>query len=180
MLGQMLFTGLRLAPSESLYSAQINKISGPKFWSPFKSEPRTNLVREGPLVLWGLTLGITADFIELIAPLGLSELWDMPTLSAWDVRFCFWISAKRNKAKATSEGLSNPQLQGEKGTAKSGGSDSTTFATSFPELKERTAPSIGRAKFGDHYQLLWRGITAAMLIRSALIALLIKIFLRKA
>ena len=179
MVGQMLFTGLRLAPSESLYSVQTSRVSNLDFWSPFATEPRTNLVRENPLVLWGLTLGITADFIELIAPLGLSELWDTPTLSAWDVRFCFWVLARWKDAKATSKESSNSRRGPEKGTGRTGGSDNTTFATSFPEFKERTAPSVRAAEFGNHYQLFWQGITVAMLIRGALLAVLVGLLLRK-
>ncbi|KZF20729.1 hypothetical protein L228DRAFT_249534 [Xylona heveae TC161] len=40
-----------------------------------------------PLLLWGLTLGVLADFLELLPPHDALGLWSYPTFTPWDVRF---------------------------------------------------------------------------------------------
>ena len=85
MLGQMLFRAVELVPSESVHIRFIlnalpqgrtsgismaNIDSWIKSWY-FGNSPKTDVLRR-PLLLWGLTLGITADFLGLLSPQGVS------------------------------------------------------------------------------------------------------------
>ena len=57
---------------------------------------------EQPLLLWGLTLGVLADFLDLLPPHTALKLWDYPTFTPWDVRFVIWVTTyafKQRKAR---------------------------------------------------------------------------------
>lgn len=104
MLGQMLFAAVRLVPTESLYCS-----SAPGFIPDSIEEypHRTSMVgwvrhwwfedlagsasTERPLLLWGLTLGVLADFLEMLPPHNALALWTWPTFSPWDVRLVIWL-----------------------------------------------------------------------------------------
>ena len=180
--GKMLFTAIRLSPSESVYSAPIGKILAiqlgnneegrkPPPWRPYNRE-KILLPRENPLVLWGLTLGITGDLLELIAPLGLTRLWNMPTLSAWDARFYIGVLNSWKRSSLTSKGPKHMQEQSKQpGSLK--GSDTSTFATSFHEPEGGPSPSARGEIPHDHYHNLGRGVVIALIMRSGLIALVL-------
>lgn len=115
ILGKMVFAAISLEPSESLHSrletdtlqdnrfAQPNKRDGVKglatrIWrsdllGQFSDPPR----REGPLLLWGLTLGVISDFLDLVPPGDALELWTYPSFTPLDVRFCIWVMTYRFK-----------------------------------------------------------------------------------
>lgn len=104
MLGQMLFAAVRLVPTESLYCSSAQgfipgnieecpnrtSVAGwvRRWWfEDFAGSVST----ERPLLLWGLTLGILADFLEMLPPHNALNLWTWPTFSPWDVRLVIWI-----------------------------------------------------------------------------------------
>ncbi|KAI9754316.1 MAG: Coproporphyrinogen-III oxidase [Chaenotheca gracillima] len=108
MLGQMLFSSIRLVPSESLWSS-----SAPDFLPPSNTKSGSNSsTRSGtiqrllsgqrapsvstdkPLLLWGLTLGVIADFLDLLPPHDALKLWTYPTFTPWDVRFVIWFMTR--------------------------------------------------------------------------------------
>jgi len=104
MLGKMLFAAVRLIPSESVYSSFEPGFlpAGPRKDSDWLSRPMRikswwlgdaseSASSEGPLLLWGLTLGIISDFLELLRPETALELWTWPTFAPWDVRFTIWL-----------------------------------------------------------------------------------------
>jgi 8-oxo-dGTP pyrophosphatase MutT (NUDIX family) len=71
-LGWMEFAAIRLLPSSSVFSTL-----GMDF-----------LQGDRELVLWGLTLGILEDLLDMLPPVGHAlELWRWPTFTAPDVRF---------------------------------------------------------------------------------------------
>jgi len=77
-VGEMEFTAIRLWPSISVFST-----FGKDFLAPAEAGKF-----ESPLVLWGLTLGVVEDFIDMLPPIGGAlGLWNWPTFTAWDVRF---------------------------------------------------------------------------------------------
>lgn len=98
MVGKMVFAAIRLLPSESLYS-DAPPIEGKgqselqSFYNPpgmistliTPTAPST-AVQAPPLILWGLTLGVVADFLDLLPPHNALELWTYPTFTPWDVR----------------------------------------------------------------------------------------------
>jgi hypothetical protein len=103
MFGQMMFAAVRLTASESHFCS---------FTSEFLPEERPStgmstvkrLVKEWwlgdhagsanptrPLLLWGLTLGVVLDFLDLIPPHSALQLWTWPTFMLPDVRFILWV-----------------------------------------------------------------------------------------
>lgn len=116
ILGKMRFSAVRLIPSESVYCSSTEEF--------FPSEVTDNAVRSSlreklfkryigdhsstsnktsPLLLWGLTLGVLADFLDLLPPHNAVQLWSYPTFTTWDARFFIAILTagikKRNKTR---------------------------------------------------------------------------------
>ncbi|KAL9053659.1 MAG: hypothetical protein Q9162_004610 [Coniocarpon cinnabarinum] len=104
MLGQMMFSAIRLIPSESRYC-----ISVPSFLPEHMSKPTAP---SPPLLLWGLTLGVCADFLDLVPPHNALGLWTYPTFSPPDVRFVIWAMSfhfrRRKQAEVQSGRLHSP------------------------------------------------------------------------
>lgn len=104
MLGRMLFAAVRLIPSESMYCSSIpgfipastsdadnssySLTARVKAW--WKGETAGSTAPDKPLLLWGLTLGVVADLLELLPPYDALDLWEFPTFTPWDVRFTLW------------------------------------------------------------------------------------------
>jgi len=120
LMGSMLFSAVKLVPSESIHCP-----SSPGFGPVAPSMPYRNGLSSSvaealhatkkqfgivaphpsstdqPLLLWGLTLGVLADFLELLPPHDALSLWTYPTFSAWDVRVAVWaLSWRFRHAKA--------------------------------------------------------------------------------
>ncbi|KAF2840430.1 hypothetical protein M501DRAFT_1010532 [Patellaria atrata CBS 101060] len=109
MLGKMIFAAIRLVPAQSIYCSTIpdfmvddgksyidNARSIPtqlnRWWSGAK---KIQTPTDKPLLLWGLTLGVMADFLELMPPHNALELWMYPTFKPWDLRFILWAMSYR-------------------------------------------------------------------------------------
>ncbi|KAI5819121.1 NUDIX family hydrolase [Pyronema omphalodes] len=76
-LGRMEYAAIRLWPTLSVYSS---------FGNDFLKEPASGNF-DNSLILWGLTLGIVEDFMDMLPPVGGAlGLWNWPTFTAWDVR----------------------------------------------------------------------------------------------
>lgn len=135
ILGQMMFAAINLAPSESLHSwetpapdgsqlTQDNRYSQSTTWLRTKSmlhklwhadvfgqyaaEPP-----EEPLLLWGLTLGVTADFLDLLPPHDALTLWSYPTFTPLDVRLVIALMTYRFKHRKRAELQAGTMLPGE-------------------------------------------------------------------
>lgn len=93
----MEFSALSLLPTESLYCSTT-----PGFLPDETHQTKPSIfqrlnpwaVRQAPygaksreLLLWGLTLGIMADFLDLLPPHNAVALWKHPTFTAPDLRF---------------------------------------------------------------------------------------------
>ena len=184
-VGQFCFTAIHLPPAESVYSAQFDSASEPRLSTElrpanlslrtFWPSPRTRLLRDNPILLWGLTLGIAADFLELMAPIGLSNIWDIPTLSKWDVRFFNWLTVKFEQSILSKTA---PEMQSS-GDGRTNGSDNRTIATSFPNPGGKAPKPVRGSAFGNHYKTLWIGTIVALCVRSGLGILLMTLFVRK-
>ncbi|PYH88091.1 NUDIX family hydrolase [Aspergillus ellipticus CBS 707.79] len=96
LMGFMQFAAIRLSPTESLqcsstpgYAPGYNQrpmslFQRWKSWSLGKQAgPST---QSNPLLLWGLTLGILADFLDMLPPHTAVELWKYPNFTAPDLR----------------------------------------------------------------------------------------------
>jgi len=113
MLGSMLFSAVHLIPTTSVYSPQspgFNPSLGAASTSPTSISTLVQSARsllgltpttQLPFLLWGLTLGVLADFLELLPPHDALSLWTYPTFSAPDVRAAVWLLSwqfRRDKA----------------------------------------------------------------------------------
>jgi 8-oxo-dGTP pyrophosphatase MutT (NUDIX family) len=109
MLGEMEFSAIQLLPTESLYCHESPiddaNIGLPRriieklvylFDPPIEPLPP----QRQPLILWGLTLGVVADFLDLLPPHNALELWTYPTFTMSDIRAVIWLTTynfRRNK-----------------------------------------------------------------------------------
>ncbi|PWW76755.1 hypothetical protein C7212DRAFT_295260 [Tuber magnatum] len=85
-LGQMEFLAVRLWPSISVFSS-----FGGDFLSGTEAGGRS---WDRPLLLWGLTLGVVTDFLEML-PCGEGAAgWKYPTFTSWDVRGVVWLMTR--------------------------------------------------------------------------------------
>ncbi|KAK0842381.1 hypothetical protein LTS02_016498 [Friedmanniomyces endolithicus] len=128
ILGKMMFAAIGLLPTESLHSAetpapeataaavqvQDNRHTLPTYYSRTTALAsrvyRSDLFdqfpvapKEGPLHLWGLTLGVVADFLDLVPPHHALTLWTYPTFTPLDVRFWVWLLTYRFKERKRAE-----------------------------------------------------------------------------
>ena len=108
MVGRMIFSAIRLLPSESVHcqSSPAEKASPEKrsiFSRLYSPETLAPAYHEQPLLLWGLTLGVLADFLDLLPPHTALKLWRYPTFTPWDVRFVIWASTYRFKQRKAME-----------------------------------------------------------------------------
>ncbi|KAF2716803.1 hypothetical protein K431DRAFT_289087 [Polychaeton citri CBS 116435] len=118
MIGRMRFAAINLAPSESLHTedeaVESNRYDVPNrcyeicafftratHWDIFNEFG--HIPREGQLILWGLTLGVVSDFLDLFPPHNALTLWTYPTFTSPDVRFAIWLSTYRFKNRKRAE-----------------------------------------------------------------------------
>jgi hypothetical protein len=124
ILGKMRFSAIRLTPSESLYcSSTVEFFSPPeenpaikaslttRFYSWYLGDHAGAAGSNRPLLLWGLTLGMLADFLDQLPPYNAVALWSYPTFTSWDVRFIIDILTfplkRRNQARLRSSERKN-------------------------------------------------------------------------
>lgn len=115
-MGWMQFSAIRLLPSETQQCTttpgffpddQGHDLS---FCERVKSWRSSNRVDSGntnrPLLLWGLTLGILADFLDMLPPHNAVQMWKYPTFTAPDLRLIVSVLTynlrKRNALKVKS------------------------------------------------------------------------------
>jgi hypothetical protein len=114
-MGQMIFSAIRLIPSESQYcttikgfipeaNTKLSIIQKMKRWFLRNQANSTDTAR--PLLLWGLTLGVMTDFLNMLPPHHSIKQWEYPTFTSPDLRFIVSLMTsslrKRNILKATS------------------------------------------------------------------------------
>lgn len=146
ILGKMMFAAIALAPSESLHSRetpapdstlQDNRYVRPTARSSLRAlatrmyrwdllDQAPFLPPEGPLLLWGLTLGVVADLLDLLPPHDALTLWAYPTFSPLDVRLAIALMTYRFKHRKRAE------LQA-----------GTNFSTDSPDDDDRLRRSFG-------------------------------------
>jgi hypothetical protein len=126
MLGKMRFSAIRLVPSESLFCASTAEFFSPpednptsktqaslvnKFYSWYLGDHAGSPGAARPLLLWGLTLGIMADFLDQLPPHNAVRLWSYPTFTSFDVRWAINILTlplkRRNRARLQHGGVQN-------------------------------------------------------------------------
>ena len=175
--GQMIFGAVKLKPTESLYCSSLpsyipenntlNTFTGTishKFSTAFLADEHPD---EQPLLLWGLTLSIIADVLQLIDAKAASKLWSWPTFSPWDIRLTIWLLTYRFRSRK----LQELTTRGEKlSDVQTGGMDSTTFTTSAGAQRRSKTSEAGAAALQllDGYsEPLRRAVLVALVLRLA-------------
>lgn len=113
LMGWMQFSAVRLLPSETHHctttpgffpeenASSANMIQRFKAWCLSGQADSSDTSR--PLLLWGLTLGILADFLDMLPPHQAVQLWKYPTFTVPDLRLVVSIVTyhlrKRNALK---------------------------------------------------------------------------------
>ncbi|KAJ5775997.1 uncharacterized protein N7511_001008 [Penicillium nucicola] len=115
LMGQMQFSAVRLIPSESQYCTTTNGFIPDAItkrsifhkierWLLSNQADSTDIAR--PLLLWGLTLGVMTDFLNILPPHRSIQQWEYPTFTTPDLRFIVSLMTsslrKRNTLSATS------------------------------------------------------------------------------
>lgn len=123
MIGKMMFAAVRLIPSESVYCTSIDEFiptqpaKATSADDPINANVTVPLIGaswykppspvDSPLLLWGLTLGVMSDFLDLLPPHMAMRQWVYPTFSPLDMRFVLWLLSynfRKRKQKELEEG----------------------------------------------------------------------------
>jgi hypothetical protein len=128
ILGEMRFSAIRLIPSESLYCSSTQEYFEDEHNTPSKlstslssrlynwylRDVAGSSEKTRPLLLWGLTLGMLADFLDQLPPHNAVQLWSYPTFTSLDVRFIINILTtclkKRNRQQLENSGVSQTAM----------------------------------------------------------------------
>lgn len=151
MLGKMMFSAVRLIPSESIFASSIpGFIPDPqKSATPFAGLARgsfglpSSTTPSGPLLLWGLTLGILADLLDMFPPHNAIELWQYPTFTSPDLRllvYLFTYKLRQDNARHLSDGTWPSQTAVDASTA--------AVAVSEAEPHQAKLHGVGRGGIG--------------------------------
>ncbi|KAL2863559.1 NUDIX hydrolase [Aspergillus lucknowensis] len=95
MMGYMQFSAIELNPTETLQCSinlkrNIEAVRATTLLQRCKSwvcGPQRATDQSPPLLLWGLTLGILADFLDMLPPHTAVQLWNYPNFTSPDLRF---------------------------------------------------------------------------------------------
>lgn len=151
MLGKMKFSAVRLIPSESVFATSIPGFipSPSKHAIPFFGLARgsfgvpSSTLGSGPLLLWGLTLGIVADLLEMLPPHNAIQLWQYPTFTTPDLRFFIYLftyKLRNDNARHLSDGTWPSQTAVDASTA--------AVAVSEAEPRQPNANKVGIGGLG--------------------------------
>ena len=163
LAGQMMFSAVKLQPSESLIyraapkSASLGFESRTFKHSLFKTvsswfNGERSQGTQSPLLLWGLTLGITADFLENLDSAATANLWSWPTFSHWDIQFWVWALTRSFRRRSLQELRASKQPSASRTPSERvGGVDTTTYTTSTVSHAKGPASGIAGAHLLDGY-----------------------------
>ncbi|RMZ91712.1 hypothetical protein DV736_g1039, partial [Chaetothyriales sp. CBS 134916] len=105
-MGKMSFSAISLIPSESIYASRVpaflpdanQKAEAVSGWAQMPygvPQSSQSLAFQQPILLWGLTLGVLADFLDMLPPYNAVALWRYPTFTVPDLRFLVWLLTYR-------------------------------------------------------------------------------------
>lgn len=207
-LGQMLFAAVRLIPSESVYCSSIRDFipEDSNSMRTFLQRKVTELIsgdhaasssRDRPLLLWGLTHGTTADFLDLLPSHKTFKLWSWPTFSPWDIRLAVWLITRgfrKLKLREVESGLGNsPAIAGEgldapdvvesqdiHGVPHRVAMDGLGLWNRGKAMARRPRSGAVSHMFEGYYQLLRKAIAIAVLFRCGAGLVLVALVLQRA
>lgn len=176
--GYMLFGGITLMPTESLYSSTntdfIPEMRKQATWTGSATQMISNAFTgsrsqhdEGDhsLILWGLTMGIIADLLEMFDMHGTSKLWYWPTFSPPDVQLMVKLLTYRFRSQKmrelnTTSGRSGPD------DVRISGLDATTLTTSpMRRIKGSESGIAGGLLLDGYFDHLFKALYVALFVR---------------
>ena len=155
IMGFMRFSAIKLTPTESLccnsipeffpgnYKAQHPQSSFQQ-WSTWCSGNANR-----PLLLWGLTLCILADFLDMLPPHTAVQLWEYPTFTVPDLRLIVNILTYRLRKRNTLQVTSGARLNN---TAVDGQTAAITAPDAEYSNNENNQVGIGGLGVGRYYR----------------------------
>lgn len=192
--GSLLFSAIKLRPTESLYysrSGFIPETRIPATWTESAAHAISNVFTGGraqppeddrSLVLWGLTMGIMVDFLEMLDIHGTSKLWYWPQFSPWDLRalvslLTYRFRAQKLRELAASTGRSNDvQVSGFDGA--------TVTISSMRRSTGSESGVAGGLLLEGYFDRLFKALYVALFVRFgfglALTAFIIRRYRRRA
>jgi 8-oxo-dGTP pyrophosphatase MutT (NUDIX family) len=158
-IGEMVFSAIRLAPSESIFASSIPGFipeAGESHLEGFlegafgitPAGKKKGLTYQQPLLLWGLTLGVLADFLDMLPPYNAVELWKYPTFTVPDLRLLVWLFT-RGQRKNNASNLSGGTWGHAKPSQTAVDATTAAVAVTEPDLDGLGESGRGRAAIGD-------------------------------
>ena len=176
--GSMLFGGIKLKPTESLYcssaSGFIPKTRDPATWlesathvirNTFTANPTQHVDNDRSLLLWGLTMGIMADFLDMLDIDETSKLWYWPTFSPWDLRAMISLLTYRFRSQKLRQLTATIDRPGPSDVHISE-SDATSFIKSVTRRSTGSESGVtGGLLLEGYYEQLFKAFYVALLAR---------------
>ena len=188
IVGQLVFPAVKLKPTESLYSISTSDFDSESHVSTPVGSFVTQVLGKShsdaddqPLLLWGLTLGVLADLLEIIDRSATSKLWSWPTFSPWDIRCVIWLLNRRFQIRKIRELTMTGSLDTrESNDIQLGGLDNTTYSTSVKRQgKGSEAGVTGMMLLAGYSDRLRRAVLVALFLRIIFGTTLISYLIRK-
>ena len=163
--GTLVFGAVRLKPSESKFSILWSTTGSDETNKAATNKSVCNVrAFQQPLLLWGLTLGMLADFLDILDAPMTSKLWKWPTFQHWDLRFVCWLFTRtlRNTRTRRLATLSNNVGRGQ-GVASI---DASSYTIRGPSgrIDDRANIAAGHL-LDDYFEQMKRALTVAVGIR---------------
>jgi 8-oxo-dGTP pyrophosphatase MutT (NUDIX family) len=201
MTGSMMFAAVRLHPSESLIASESREYADTS--NEWETIPNTNITvplllarnrltkfedRGAGLLLWGLTLSVVGDFLDMLPPFDVISPFIYPSFTSPDVRFLLWLFSynyrKRNVAAAELEleKLTIPTPDPETNLVTitgEGGDDQVRY---FGRIRSEMRGRRGNAHLAlmpGYYPIIKQAVVAATLFKLGLLGALVTIVYRR-
>ena len=193
LTGDMMFAAVRLYPSESKFATEIAEYSAktPELKSLISNNitvplsfARSRIHKfedtGETLLLWGLSLSVVGDFLDMLPPYDAITQFVYPTFTALDARLLIWIMTynyRKRKARETQQLIETKSVPApEPGsnlvlwTSEDGITEKRYYGRLLAEIHGRR----GKTAFGlmpGYYPIMRRAVTAAILTRAGLMGL---------
>ena len=176
--GYLLFGGIKLKPTESLYCNSVDgfipETRSPATWMESASHMINNALTRGraqeveddrSLVLWGLTMGVMADFLEMLDVHGTSKLWYWPSFTPLDIKAMTWLLTYRFRSQKLQELTSKTGRPGHN-DVQVGGFDALTVAISQMRQSKGSESGIaGGLLLQGYFDRLFKALYVALFAR---------------
>ncbi|MCJ1447033.1 MAG: hypothetical protein MMC23_007541 [Stictis urceolatum] len=185
VLGQMLFAATRLVPVESVWSGigrgfevekaeEVGRMTrvGRMLGTLWFGDHAGSADPDRPLLLWGLTYGIVADFLDLMPGHDVRKIWSWPTISQWDIRVMIWLFTymlRRERASAVRPISTTPPIIVDEGLGTvsgfgEGGTKTEAQKAIEREMRVARSSAVGYMLKG-YFDLYKRAVVFALVLR---------------